>query len=127
MLAQAANITPISASCCSGALRSVQVSSHAPSKAAHTAETCTAAPPSGRPNASAAITPRPAICAIARSMAYAALLAAALRVLACEPEWGALAQELGGKLVDVSVATSALQDRARCAFTDPTGSTRSTG
>lgn len=35
---------------------------------------------------------------------------AALRVLACEPEWGSLAQELGGKLVEVSVATSALQD-----------------
>jgi zinc/manganese transport system substrate-binding protein len=35
---------------------------------------------------------------------------AALRILACEPEWGALAQELGGSLVDVSVATSALQD-----------------
>jgi zinc/manganese transport system substrate-binding protein len=35
---------------------------------------------------------------------------AALRVFACEPEWGALAQEIGGKLVDVSVATNALQD-----------------
>ena len=35
---------------------------------------------------------------------------AALRVFACEPEWGALAQELGGDLVEVSVATSALQD-----------------
>jgi zinc/manganese transport system substrate-binding protein len=35
---------------------------------------------------------------------------AALRVLACEPEWGALTQELGGNLVDVSVATSAMQD-----------------
>jgi zinc/manganese transport system substrate-binding protein len=35
---------------------------------------------------------------------------AAVRVLACEPEWGALAQELGGNLVDVAVATSALQD-----------------
>jgi zinc/manganese transport system substrate-binding protein len=35
---------------------------------------------------------------------------AALHVLACEPEWGALAQELGGDLVDVSVATNALQD-----------------
>jgi zinc/manganese transport system substrate-binding protein len=35
---------------------------------------------------------------------------AALRVFACEPEWGALAQELGGNLVEVSVATSALQD-----------------
>ena len=35
---------------------------------------------------------------------------AALRVFACEPEWGALAEELGGSLVDVAVATSALQD-----------------
>ena len=35
---------------------------------------------------------------------------AALHVLACEPEWGALAQELGAGLVDVSVATNALQD-----------------
>ena len=35
---------------------------------------------------------------------------AALRVFACEPEWGALAQQLGGDLVDVSVATNALQD-----------------
>jgi zinc/manganese transport system substrate-binding protein len=35
---------------------------------------------------------------------------AALHVFACEPEWGALAQELGGSLVDVSVATNALQD-----------------
>ena len=35
---------------------------------------------------------------------------AALRVLACEPEWAALVQELGGNLVDVSSATTALQD-----------------
>jgi zinc/manganese transport system substrate-binding protein len=35
---------------------------------------------------------------------------AALHVFACEPEWGALAQELGGSNVDVSVATNALQD-----------------
>jgi zinc/manganese transport system substrate-binding protein len=35
---------------------------------------------------------------------------ATLRVLACEPEWGALARELGGDLVDVSVATNAMQD-----------------
>ena len=35
---------------------------------------------------------------------------AALRVLACEPEWAALAQELGGPQVDVSSATTALQD-----------------
>ena len=48
---------------------------------------------------------------IAAPLALLALPAhAALRVFACEPEWGALAQELGGSLVDVSVATSALQD-----------------
>ena len=35
---------------------------------------------------------------------------AALHVFACEPEWGALAQELGGTMVDVTVATNALQD-----------------
>lgn len=35
---------------------------------------------------------------------------AAVKVLACEPEWGALATELGGDLVDVGVATSAMQD-----------------
>ena len=35
---------------------------------------------------------------------------AALNVFACEPEWSALAQELGGKLLAVSVATNALQD-----------------
>jgi len=35
---------------------------------------------------------------------------AALKVLACEPEWGALVQELAGEKVSVSSATSALQD-----------------
>ena len=35
---------------------------------------------------------------------------AALKVLACEPEWAALAQELGGDVVSVSSATTALQD-----------------
>lgn len=35
---------------------------------------------------------------------------AALNVLACEPEWAALAQELGGDRVRVSSATTALQD-----------------
>ena len=45
---------------------------------------------------------------IALSLLLTALPAhAALRVLACEPEWGALAQELGGPLVEVSVATTA--------------------
>lgn len=35
---------------------------------------------------------------------------AALKVLACEPEWAALAQELAGDKVSVSSATTALQD-----------------
>jgi zinc/manganese transport system substrate-binding protein len=48
---------------------------------------------------------------IAAPLALLALPAhAAFRIFACEPEWGALAQELGGSLVEVSVATSALQD-----------------
>jgi zinc/manganese transport system substrate-binding protein len=51
------------------------------------------------------------LAVLAAPLALLALPAqAALHVFACEPEWGALAQELGGKLVDVSVATSALQD-----------------
>lgn len=36
--------------------------------------------------------------------------AAALEVFACEPEWGALARELGGDRVSIYVATGALQD-----------------
>lgn len=39
--------------------------------------------------------------------------AAALNVLACEPEWGVLASELGGERVKVSTATTALQDPHR--------------
>lgn len=35
---------------------------------------------------------------------------AALNILACEPEWGALAKELGGEKVSIYVATNALQD-----------------
>jgi zinc/manganese transport system substrate-binding protein len=51
------------------------------------------------------------LAAAALALSFAAVPAhAALRVLACEPEWGALTQELGGPLVDVSVATTALQD-----------------
>lgn len=38
---------------------------------------------------------------------------ATLRILACEPEWGALAQELGGDKVNVYNATNALQDPHR--------------
>ncbi|HEU5296896.1 MAG TPA: zinc ABC transporter substrate-binding protein [Burkholderiaceae bacterium] len=48
--------------------------------------------------------------ALILSALFAVPAHAALRVLACEPEWGALTQELGGPLVDVSVATGALQD-----------------
>lgn len=39
--------------------------------------------------------------------------AAALKVFACEPEWAALAQELGGENVDVYAATTGLQDPHR--------------
>ena len=35
---------------------------------------------------------------------------AALNVFACEPEWGALAKELGGDKVNVFIATNGLQD-----------------
>ena len=38
---------------------------------------------------------------------------AALNILACEPEWGALARELGGDKVNVYVATTAMQDPHR--------------
>jgi zinc/manganese transport system substrate-binding protein len=51
-------------------------------------------------------------CAAA-ALALAALAApaqAALRVMACEPEWAALTRELAGPLVDVTAATTALQD-----------------
>lgn len=35
---------------------------------------------------------------------------ASVRIFACEPEWGALAKELGGTDVDVYTATTAMQD-----------------
>jgi zinc/manganese transport system substrate-binding protein len=55
--------------------------------------------------------PRPIACAAALVVTTAALPAhAALRVFACEPEWAALAQELGGNLVEATSATTALQD-----------------
>jgi zinc/manganese transport system substrate-binding protein len=52
------------------------------------------------------------------ALALAAWLAtqpalAALNVLACEPEWGALTKELGGDKASVYVATNALQDPHR--------------
>ncbi len=42
--------------------------------------------------------------------AAAAPAHAALKVMACEPEWGALVHELAGDLADVGVATTAMQD-----------------
>src|SRR3979490_423431 len=39
--------------------------------------------------------------------------AAALNVFACEPEWAALAQELGGDKVSVFAATTPMQDPHR--------------
>jgi len=47
------------------------------------------------------------------SVAVALPATAALNVFACEPEWGALAQELGGDKVSVYTATTALQDAHR--------------
>ena len=44
------------------------------------------------------------------ALAFSLPATAALRVLACEPEWGALAQELGGDKAEVSLATTARQD-----------------
>jgi zinc/manganese transport system substrate-binding protein len=45
--------------------------------------------------------------------AFAPTTDAALKVLACEPEWGALVQELAGDRASVYVATTALQDPHR--------------
>src|ERR1700716_2919649 len=51
---------------------------------------------------------------VALSLVVVALPAtAALNVFACEPEWGALTQELGGDKVSVYLATTALQDPHR--------------
>lgn len=43
-------------------------------------------------------------------VATSATVAAEVSVFACEPEWGALAQEVGGNLVKVTSATTAMQD-----------------
>jgi zinc/manganese transport system substrate-binding protein len=52
--------------------------------------------------------------AAALSVGLVALPAsAALNVFACEPEWGALAEEIGGDKVSVYSATTALQDAHR--------------
>ncbi|QNA99879.1 metal ABC transporter solute-binding protein, Zn/Mn family [Massilia sp. Se16.2.3] len=53
-----------------------------------------------------------ALCTLALGM-LALPAQAALNVLACEPEWAALTQEIGGDKVSVSSATNALQDPHR--------------
>ena len=53
-----------------------------------------------------------AACALALA-SMAAPAQAAINVLACEPEWAALTQELAGDKVNVSSATNALQDPHR--------------
>jgi len=48
---------------------------------------------------------------IATMLLFVSLVSRAdLNILACEPEWAALAQEIGGKLVKTNSATNALQD-----------------
>jgi len=51
------------------------------------------------------------VCALLWLLAQPA--PAALNILACEPEWGALAKELGGDKVNIYVAATALQDPHR--------------
>jgi len=53
------------------------------------------------------------VLAAAVAGGFALPAVAALNVFACEPEWAALAQELGGEKVSVYTATTALQDPHR--------------
>jgi zinc/manganese transport system substrate-binding protein len=53
------------------------------------------------------------ILLIALSFAISSPALAALNILACEPEWGALSKEIGGDKVTVYTATTALQDPHR--------------
>lgn len=53
------------------------------------------------------------VACVAISWLFAFPAAAALNVFACEPEWAALASELGGDKVSVYAATTALQDAHR--------------
>ena len=52
----------------------------------------------------------PAVVSLLLALLLAQPAFAQLKVLACEPEWGALTQELGGDKVSVYSATTALQD-----------------
>lgn len=51
--------------------------------------------------------------ALALLLLLAPLTANALNVFACEPEWGALIEELAGETVELAVATTAFQDPHR--------------
>lgn len=53
------------------------------------------------------------ILAASAVVLYSLPATAALNIFACEPEWGSLAQELGGDKVSVYSATTALQDPHR--------------
>ena len=55
--------------------------------------------------------PASLLCSILLLAAWPAF--AALNILACEPEWGALAKEIGGDRVRINTATTALQDPHR--------------
>ncbi len=53
------------------------------------------------------------LLALVATVIWPAQSPAELRVLACEPEWGALVQEIAGERASVSVATTAHQDPHR--------------
>jgi len=53
---------------------------------------------------------RPMLAAALMLAGFALPAHAAVKILACEPEWAALTQELAGDLADVSSATTAMQD-----------------
>jgi len=56
---------------------------------------------------------RTLVFSVLMSFSLVAPAQAALRVLACEPEWAALTRELAGDLAEVDSATTALQDPHR--------------
>ncbi|WP_018607688.1 metal ABC transporter substrate-binding protein [Uliginosibacterium gangwonense] len=53
---------------------------------------------------------RTAVLAIATASFFSLPAHAALRIVACEPEWAALSQELAGDKADIYSATTAMQD-----------------
>ncbi|WP_455365583.1 metal ABC transporter substrate-binding protein [Kaarinaea lacus] len=53
------------------------------------------------------------IVLVSLAVSFSSLAAARVNVFACEPEWGSLANELGGNAVKVYTATTAFQDPHR--------------